>query len=113
MLRIAAKDFAGVTNFLGTPTSGGFLQTATDTLNALLDSTSGTVSTLMNSIAGEITTTDNLISTNQARVDQLQTNLTARMSAADAAIASMQQQLTYMTTLFTSMTANQNQNTNG
>jgi flagellar hook-associated protein 2 len=109
----AAKDFAGVTNFLGSPTSGGFLQTATSTLNALLDSTSGTVTTLMNSIAGEITTTDNLISTNQARVDQLQTNLTARMSAADAAIASMQQQLTYMTSLFTSMTANQNQITNG
>lgn len=104
----AAKDFTGVTDFLGTASTGGFLQTAANTLTSLLDSNSGTIPTLLNTIAGEITNTDNQISQNQDRVDQLQKDLTAQMSAADAAIAQMQQQLTYVTNLFTAMTANQN-----
>jgi flagellar hook-associated protein 2 len=104
----AARDFAGVTDFLGTPATGGFLQTATSTLNGLVDPTSGSVVAVLNSIAGQITDTDNLISQNQDRVDQLQKDLTARITAADALIAQMQQQVTYMTNLFTAMTANQN-----
>jgi flagellar hook-associated protein 2 len=104
----ATNDFAGVTSFLGSPTTGGFLQAATNTLNGLMDATSGAIPTVINSIAGEITATDDKISTDQSRVDQMQTNLTAQISAADAAIASMQSQLSYMTSLFTSMTANQN-----
>jgi flagellar hook-associated protein 2 len=108
-----ANDFAGVTSFLGGPTTGGFLQAATNSLTSLLDANSGAIPTLLNSIAGEITYTNNQISTDQDRVNQMQTNLTAQMSAADAAIASMQQQITYMTSLFTAMTANQNQNTLG
>jgi flagellar hook-associated protein 2 len=104
----AATDFTGVTSFLGGPTSGGFLQAATDSLKSLLDSTSGAIPTVLTSIAGEITDTDNQISQNQDRVDQLQKNLTAQMAAADAAIAQMQQQLTYVTNLFSAMTANQN-----
>jgi len=104
----AGTDFASVTSFLGTPTGGGFLQSATNTLKTLLDSTSGTIPMLLISIAGEITDTNNQISQNQDRVDQLQRDLTARMSAADAAIAQMQQQLTYVTNLFAAMTANQN-----
>jgi flagellar hook-associated protein 2 len=109
----AANDFAGVTNFLGSPTTGGFLQAATSTLKGLLDPSTGIIPTELNTIAGEITNTNNQITTNQDRVDQLQTNLTAQMSAADAAIAAMQQQLTYMNSLLSSMTANQNQITNG
>jgi flagellar hook-associated protein 2 len=104
----ADRDFASVTSFLGTPTGGGFLQSATNTLKTLLDPTSGTIPMLLTSIAGEITDTNNQISQNQDRVDQLQRDLTARMSAADAAIAQMQQQLTYVTNLFAAMTANQN-----
>jgi len=104
----AARDFAGVIDFLGTPATGGFLQTATSTLNGLVDPTSGSVVAVLNSIAGQITDTDNLISQNQDRVDQLQKDLTARITAADALIAQMQQQVTYMTNLFTAMTANQN-----
>ena len=40
------------------------------------------------------------IATKQAAVDQLQTNLTNQMATADAAIASMQQQYSYMSQMF-------------
>lgn len=109
----ATSDFAGVMNFLGSPATGGFLQAAANTLNSLLDFDTGAIPTVLNSISGEITTTNNQISTIQDRVNQMQTNLTAQMTAADAAIAAMQQQLTYMTSLYTAMTANQNQIANG
>jgi flagellar hook-associated protein 2 len=103
----AQRDFSSVINFLGSPTSGGFLQTAANTLNGILDSTTGAIPALLNSISGEISDTDNQINRNQDRVDQLQKDLTAKMSAADAAIAQMQQQLTYVTNLFAAMTNTQ------
>jgi flagellar hook-associated protein 2 len=104
----ADKDFKDITDFLGNATTGGFLKTATDTLSSLTDSTSGAISLTLTSIGGEITDVDNRISDNQDRVDQLKQNLTAQMAAADALIAQMQQQVIYMTNLFTAMTANQN-----
>ena len=104
-----ATDFAGLISFLGGPTTGGFLQTATNTLDSLLNANTGALPTELNSISGEITSTNNQISTDQVRLNLMQTDLTSRMSAADAAIAVMQQQLTYMQSLFTSMTASQNQ----
>jgi len=104
----ASQDFEGVTGFLGNTTTGGFLKTATDTLNSLTDATSGALPLTLTSIGGEITDVGNRISDNQDRVDQLKQNLTAQMAAADALIAQMQQQVIYMTNLFTAMTANQN-----
>jgi flagellar hook-associated protein 2 len=103
----AATNFKGVTDFLGNTTTGGFLKAATDTLNGLTDSTSGIIPMVILSTAGEITDTQNQIDQNQARVDQLTLNLKAQMAASDALIASLQQQATYMTDLFTAMTANQ------
>ena len=108
MSAAAARDFKGVTDFLGSATQGGFLKTATDTLNSLTAPISGVIPTMLLSIAGEITETGNRISENQALVDQMTENLNAKMAAADALIASMQQQATYFTNLFASMTASEN-----
>jgi len=104
----AARDFQGVTTFLGNTSTGGFLKAANDLLNGITDSTSGSFAAALNSVTREITSTDNQISTDQDRVDLLTKNLTAQMSAADALIAQMQQQVTSMTNLFAAMTANQN-----
>jgi flagellar hook-associated protein 2 len=104
----AAQDLKGVMDFLGGTTTGGFLKAATDTLNGLTDSTSGAIPLTLTSISGQITNTDNQINEDQDRVDQLRQNLSAQMAAADALIAQMQQQVTYMTNLFAAMTANQN-----
>jgi flagellar hook-associated protein 2 len=103
----AASDFQGVMDFLGSATGSGFLQAATGAMNGVLDSTSGTIPTEINSVAGEVLDATNQISTDQDRVDTLQQNLTAQMSAADALIAEMQQQYSYVTGLFTAMTSNQ------
>ena len=104
----AAKDIAGVTEFLGSVTGGGFLKTASDTLNSLTDSASGVISGMLKSITGEITATGHRIDDNQDRVDKLTDSLNAQMAAADALIAALQQQATYFTNMFAAMTANQN-----
>jgi hypothetical protein len=44
-----------------------------------------------------------LISDQQVKINQLQTSLQAKMAAADAAIAQIEQQLSYFTGLFQSM----------
>ena len=104
---VASSDFQGVTDFLGSATGGGFLQAATNTLNGVLDSTSGAIPTETNAVAGQILSTNNQISADQDRVNTLQTNLTNQMDAADAMIAEMQQQYSYLTGLFASMTSSQ------
>jgi flagellar hook-associated protein 2 len=104
----AAKDLAGVTAFLGSTTGGGFLKTANDTLNSISDSSSGMIPAMLLSVAGEIRDTGLRISENQDRVDNLTESLNAQMAAADALIASLQQQATYFNNMFASMLANQN-----
>lgn len=92
-----------VASFLGSATTGGFLQTATNTLNQLEDPNTGTFVTEQNSFQSEIVDKNNQISAEQSRIDQLQTSLTAQISAADALIAGLQQQLTNITDLFASI----------
>jgi flagellar hook-associated protein 2 len=104
----AAKDFKGVTEFLGSTSTGGFLKAANDTLNSVTDSVDGVIPTMLLSVAGEITDTGNKISANQDLVDQMTDNLNAQMAAADALIATMQQQASYFTNMFAAMTASQN-----
>jgi flagellar hook-associated protein 2 len=104
----ASKDFQGVSNFLGSAKTGGFLQTATDTLKGVLDSSTGAITVGLKEIAGEISYTDKEIMRNQDRVDQLERNLTAQITAADALIASLQQQYSYLNSLLDVTTANQN-----
>ena len=104
----ASTDFQGVLNFLGGPTTGGFLEAATNTLNSITDATSGVIATGLNTLTSEITSTNAQIAKEQDRVNTLQQNLNAQMSAADALIASMQSQLSYMTSLLSVTNANNN-----
>lgn len=92
-----------LSSFLGSSTSGGFLQFATNQLSAIEDPTSGIISTTINSVANEITNENQLISNQQVYINQLQTSLQAKMSAADAAIASIESQVSFFTGLFQSM----------
>ena len=48
----------------------------------------------------QITNIGNQITTKQNQVDQLQTTLTNQMAAADAMISSMEQQYSYLTSMF-------------
>jgi flagellar hook-associated protein 2 len=109
----AASNYSAVTSFLGSPTTGGFLQAASGALTSILDPTSGAIPSQLTAISGEITSDNNRITADQANISQLQANLTQQMANADALIATLQSQNTYMTNLFTSMISNQTQIANG
>jgi len=94
---------AGVTAFIGSTTSGGFLKAADDALNGLLDSTSGLLTTSESDLQNQITNLGSTISDKQNQVARLQTQLENQMALADSLIASMQQQYSYMSSMFQAM----------
>ncbi len=102
---ISAAQMSDLVSFLGSPTSGGFLQYATNQLTAVEDPTTGSLQAAMTSTANQITHENQLISNEQTRISQLQTALQARMAAADAAISEIESQLNYYTGLFQAMYA--------
>jgi flagellar hook-associated protein 2 len=99
----AAAHSSDVAAFLGSPSTGGFLKAATDILNSLEDPATGTIQATRDSAQKAINNQYLRISDAQDRLDALTTSLTARISAADALIASLEQQANYFTTLFASI----------
>ena len=93
-------QFTALLTFLGSSTGSGFLQNATNALNGVEDVSTGSIKTTLASLSTQSAHEDALIATEQDRVNQLQTNLQARFSAADALIASLEQQVNFVTGLF-------------
>ncbi len=90
-----------VTSFLGSVSSNtGFLGAASQAMTQAVDPTTGLITTETNALGASVNNITTEISNDQARVSQLQTDLTAQMSSADAAIASLQSQQTQITDLF-------------
>ncbi|HUI55143.1 MAG TPA: flagellar filament capping protein FliD [Bryobacteraceae bacterium] len=98
--QFASANPAAVQQFLGSLTSGGFLQTANDTLSGMADPTDGAIASQISTLQNEITNTNSQISDEQNRINDLQTNLQAQLTAADAAIAVLQQQKTFFADMF-------------
>ena len=90
----------GVTAFLGSATGGGFLKSATDALTSVEDPSTGLLKTLETDMKSQITDLGTTISTKQAAVDAMQLQMQNQMAAADALIASMEQQYSYLSGLF-------------
>lgn len=102
-LTLMAADLTSstaVTAFLGSSAGGGFLKTATDILNHLENAGTGVLKTLETSTKTQITNLDTTIAAKQAKVDAMQLQMQNQMAAADALIASMEQQYSYLTGLF-------------
>lgn len=97
------NNSSGVASFIGSATSGGFLQNAIDSLDTLLDPVTGAVKTAESNVTNQITATNGRIETKQDQIDQLQQRLLEQMSAADALIASMEQQYSYLSNMFEAM----------
>jgi len=107
---VASAHPNDVSAFLGSPSTGGFLKDATDTMNGLEDPNTGSIQTSITSAQTAVDNQNQKISDEQDRIDALTSNLTAKIDAADALIASLEQQQSYFTTLFTDMNAiNKNQ----
>ena len=100
---LSASQLNDLTSFLGSSTTGGFLQFATNLMNGIEDPNSGLLPTAISSTANEITNENQLITDQQTQISQLQTSLQAQMSAADSTIAQLESENSYFTTLFQSM----------
>jgi flagellar hook-associated protein 2 len=97
------KNATGVSAFLGSTTSGGFLQAASDALNMVEQAGSGILPVAETSTQSSIDNLTNQIADQQDRVNQIQADLQQQMAAADSLVASMEQQYSYISNMFTAM----------
>jgi flagellar hook-associated protein 2 len=93
-------------SFLGDPNTGGFLQFATNSLNSITDPTTGAIA-LQNQAYQTQTQNDQAkLNNDQQQLTQLQNNLNAQMAQANALIATLQQENTFLQGLFQATTSN-------
>jgi flagellar hook-associated protein 2 len=97
------SDSTGVATFLGSATGGGFLKAATDTLNNLEDPSTGLIKTSETDLQSQISNLGTTITDKQNKVSDLQLQLQNQMARADASIASMEQQYSYLNSMFAAM----------
>ena len=100
---LSASSPSTVLNFLGSETAGGFLQNAGNIMNSVTNSTTGILPQATQNVSNELTSLKTQITDDQNRVSQMQTDLTNQMAKADAAISSLESQVTETTSLFTDM----------
>jgi flagellar hook-associated protein 2 len=94
------QSTSAIQQFLGTTTSGGFLKVANDALTSMADANTGVIQSDISSLQDRITSQNTRISQEQTRIDDLTTQLQQRLTAADAAVASLQAQKSYFSQLF-------------
>jgi flagellar hook-associated protein 2 len=99
----SSNQVTNIASFLGSATSGGFLQFATSTLTGITDPSSGILTSDIRQTTSSIASDNQLIATQQAQITLLQTTLQAQMSKSDAAIASLESQQSFFSSLFTAM----------
>jgi flagellar hook-associated protein 2 len=92
--------------FLGNPNSGGFLQYANTTLNSITDPISGAVSTETQELQTQNQNDQTKINNDQAQLALMNTNLQAQMAQANALIATLENQTTFLQGLFQANTSN-------
>jgi len=95
-----SQSISAIQQFLGSTASGGFLQFAGNSMTAVEDPTTGAIQSEFSALQTQVTNENNLISNEEIRVNDLANNMTLQLSAADAAIANLEQQKTYYTELF-------------
>lgn len=93
-------NIAQLNSFLGSSAKNGFLKVATDAIKGVEDSINGILPQDLKSLSDQIAAKNQDIGDEQDRIDKLQADLTQQMSAADAAIASLEQQFSYMQSYF-------------
>jgi flagellar hook-associated protein 2 len=102
----ASKNVDGMLSFLGGVGKGGFLDTASTWLKQLSGGGDSLLGIAIETMDGSIRSQEKMIADSQDRIALLQDTLAARMAAADALIANMEQQVQYMNGLFEAMRSN-------
>jgi flagellar hook-associated protein 2 len=103
---------AAIQQFLGSSTSG-FLAAAGNAMTSVADSSSGLIQSNVTQVQTEITNENTLIAQQQNQINTVQTNMEQQLSAADAAIAVLQQQVTMMSELFQAQYGSTSNNSTG
>jgi flagellar hook-associated protein 2 len=98
-----SSQLNNLSSFLGSATTGGFLQFATNTLTSIEDPSTGALTNEITQTNNTITSDNQLISQQQAQITQLQTSLQSQMAQADSAIATLESQQSFFSSLFTAM----------
>ena len=88
---------SAVASFLGSATGGGWLENATNALTDLMDPNAGLVTNEETSLQSQATSIGNQITAKNDQIATMQSNLTQQMAAADAAIATLEQQGSFLT----------------
>jgi flagellar hook-associated protein 2 len=96
----SSLNTSDVQTFLGSAATGGFLQMATNAATSATDSSSGIIENNVNTLQTQITNENTLISNQQNMISIMETNLETQLSAADAAITTLQSEKTYFADLF-------------
>lgn len=96
-------DPTAVLNLIGSATSGGFLKTASDRLAFVDGPGTGLIQVESAALQKETTRLGDQINIQQSRVDQLKERLEGQIAAADALIASLEQQYQYISGMFSAM----------
>jgi flagellar hook-associated protein 2 len=89
-----------IQSFLGSASTGGFLQMATNAATSATDNSTGIIENNISALQTQITNENSLISNQQDMITNMETNLETKLSAADAAIATLESEKTYFTDLF-------------
>ena len=104
----AGSNFAGLVSTLGGVSTNSFLFAAANLLNGVEDPLAGSLKIEENTAAKQLAAQNTVIAGEQAKIAQIQTNITAQMVSADAAISSLESQVSYVNGLFYSITGNNN-----
>jgi flagellar hook-associated protein 2 len=103
---LSQSQIGDALTFLGNVNSGGFLQYANNTLNGITDPVTGAVANETQALDNASQNDQTQISNDQAQLTQMQTNLQNQMAAANALIAKLQNQTTFLQGLFQADTSN-------
>jgi len=97
---LTQDQISQVGTFLGDSFNGGFLQSAATLMTTLMDPITGLLPSQLQSVEKESQDEAQAISDAQDRVNQLSARLQAQMAAADALIATLQQQTQFVQGFF-------------
>jgi flagellar capping protein FliD len=101
------NNVSGLQTFFGKSDVSGFLKAASGQVNALHAEQSGILTNAIKVTDEQAVSADARITEQQRRIDDLKTDLQKKFYAADALIASLEQQATYFINMFAAMKSNQ------
>lgn len=103
---MSQSQISNALTFLGNVNSGGFLQYANNMLNGITDPATGVISSETQTLDTQSQTDQTRITNDQAQLTLMQTNLDNQISQANALIATLQNQTTFLEGLFQADTSN-------